>query len=712
VAASRSRRWRWVGLGALAALGGGGVVGVAAGFAALVAAVAGTARARAVGRIGALVGAAAAVALLRWDAGPPWVAAAAVVLAGALVLPSLRHTRYWLWIPRSAITTGAFLLVGVALWAGAQATEVRTRLDLAAGRLDAAVVAASDGRARDAAQAFGLAAEAFGDAGGAARSPALWPLRFVPVLGPHIRVAESAGEAGAEVSGAAAVAAREADVDELRLVDGRLDLDVVEAMHAPLAALSSRVGAAVDDMGAADSPWLVPSIADRLDQVDGRLRWLARQTDLGVSATGTLPDLLGARGARTYLVGIATPAEARGLGGFLGHYAEIEADEGRLRLVRSGSIGELSDAVPPDPSLVGLDEYLSRYGRLRPARHPGNVTASPSFPAVADALAQIYPQTPGGRPVDGVLIVDPEGLAGILAVTGPVTVPGLDRPLAAEDAPELLLRGQYDRAVGVDQAARRRLLDDIVEATFEALTQATLPGPRTLGDTFGPLVAEGRVRGTTWSAGAGPLVAALGLDADFPAPAGGDLLSVVTTNRGENKLDAYLHRTISYDVTYDPDTGEADALVEVRLRNDAPAGELPYEVGYNPFGLPAGTNATRLDVYTPLALESATVDGTPAPVSEARELGSQVHGVVLDVPRDGAPVVRFSLTGTLAPGDRYGLTLVNQPLANRDDVSVRIRAPDGWRPATVGEPLVSDGHVASGSPPAQGTVAVDVTFEG
>jgi hypothetical protein len=42
-----------------------------------------------------------------------------------------------------------------------------------------------------------------------------------------------------------------------------------------------------------------------------------------------------------------------------------------------------------------------------------------------------------------------------------------------------------------------------------------------------------------------------------------------------------------------------------------------------------------------------TVDGNPAPVAETRELGLLVHGVVLDVPRDGVAVVRFSLSGTL-----------------------------------------------------------------
>ncbi len=711
VGASRSRRWTWLVLGAAAALGTGGAVGVAAGFVSLGAAVLGAGRARAIARIGALGGASAAVALLRWDTGPVWMAAGAAAAAMVIVLPALRLMRgQRRLVPPWVANAAAFAVVGLVVWAGAQAIETRTRLDLAAGRLDAAVTSASDGSTDDAAQKFGLAAEAFDGARTAARSPALWPMRFVPVIGPHVRVAEAAGDSGSDVARAAATAARGAAVDDLRLVDGGLDLDVVTAMHPLLAGLAARLAASLEAFDEADNPWLLPSIADRLDQVTGRLRSLGRGVEIGASATEVLPDLLGGRGPRTYLVGFTTPAEARGLGGFLANYAEIEADEGQLRLVRTGPISDWSDALPPDPSLRGLDEYRSRYGRLRPARFPGNVTASPSFPLVADALAQIYPQTPGGRAVDGVFLVDPEGLAGILAVTGPVTVAGLDQPLAAGEAAEFLLRGQYDLAVGVDQAERKQLLDDIVHATFESLTHATLPGPRTLGDTFGPLVAAGRVRGTTSAAAAGPLFSELGLDAAFPDPSGSDLLSVVTGNRGQNKLDAYLHRAITYDVTYDPTSGEAHALVEVRLRNEPPDGELPYEVGYNPFGLPLGTNATRLDVYSPLALDEVTVDGNPSPVAEAQELGLLVHGVVLDVPRDGTAVVRFALSGTLPPGDRYRLVLVPQPLANPDDVTVRVQAPHGWRPTFAAEPFVVDHRAATGSPRSGGTARLDVIF--
>ena len=89
VAASRARRWVWLVVGLTAAVGGGGTVGVVAGFVALGAAVAGATRERAVGRIGALVGAAGAVALLRWDVGASWLAAVAVVAVGAVVLPAL-----------------------------------------------------------------------------------------------------------------------------------------------------------------------------------------------------------------------------------------------------------------------------------------------------------------------------------------------------------------------------------------------------------------------------------------------------------------------------------------------------------------------------------------------------------------------------------------------------------------------------------------------
>jgi hypothetical protein len=351
IGASRSRRWTWLGLGA-AALGTGGAVGVAAGFVALAAAVVGAARARAVGRIGALVGASAAVALLRWDAGPPWVAAAAATAAAVIVLPALALTRAGAGCPRGCSAPRG-RRGRHDRWAGAEAIQTRTRLDLAAGRLDAAVAAAADGRAGDAAPRFELAAQAFGGARAAARSPALWPLRFVPVIG----TARPGGRDGRRIGpGRVARRGHRGPRGRRRRPPARRRRARPRrgGRHAPLLAdLCVRLASSLDAVGDADSPWLLPSVGHRLDQVTSRLRSLAHGADLGASATEVLPTCSAAAGPRTYLVGFTTPAEARGLGGFLANYAEIEADEGQLRLVRTGPVSDLSDALPPDPTCGG-----------------------------------------------------------------------------------------------------------------------------------------------------------------------------------------------------------------------------------------------------------------------------------------------------------------------------------------------------------------------
>jgi len=61
------------------------------------------------------------------------------------------------------------------------------------------------------------------------------------------------------------------------------------------------------------------------------------------------------------------------------------------------------------------------------------------FPAI---LAQLYPQS-GGPSIDGVLAIDPYGLAALLNFTGPIDVPGLAEPLTSANAAQVLLTQQY-----------------------------------------------------------------------------------------------------------------------------------------------------------------------------------------------------------------------------------------------------------------------------
>src|SRR5690606_38125642 len=85
---------------------------------------------------------------------------------------------------------------------------------------------------------------------------------------------------------------------------------------------------------------------------------------------------------------------------------------------------------------------------------------------------------------------------------------------------------------------------------------------------------------------------------------------LVTQNKGNNKIDSYLRRSIDYVATFDPSTGAVEATATITLRNDAPAFGLPLAIiGSNDQGLPLGTNAMFFSFYTPHLLRQASLDG-------------------------------------------------------------------------------------------------------
>ncbi len=82
--------------------------------------------------------------------------------------------------------------------------------------------------------------------------------------------------------------------------------------------------------------------------------------------------------------------------------------------------------------------------------------------------------------------MQPAGLAALLALTGPVPVPGRAEPLRPDEAEGYLQIGQY--LENDDDDVRSEALEAITRAVFDRLTTGTLPSPRTLGEQLGPLV--------------------------------------------------------------------------------------------------------------------------------------------------------------------------------------------------------------------------------
>jgi hypothetical protein len=637
-------------------------------------------------RLGALIGALSVQVILRW----PSVGfhGATALLAAVAVTPVLvsgwrklrsRHRS------RVLIGVGGLLGLAVVLSLPAAVSALTARNTVRAGT-DAARQALDDIASAKATAAVADLKTAAADLGRAhQRTAGWWSLGsyLVPVVAQQQRAIAQVTAAGRDLAASASAEAAGIDFQNLKYRQGQVDLSAVLALVNPVNSLKDQIGAAQIVVERNRSPWLIGPLADRMDQLRTDLAKAGRESNLAAVAVKDAPALLGANGERHYFVAFMTPAETRGLGGFIGAYGELTADHGRIALTRSGQATHLVARPSPSLHLTGPADYLARYGAFKPQDNFEDLTYSPDFPSVEQVVAELYPQV-GGDHIDGVLVLDPYALGALLHFTGPVSVAGLNTRLTPSNAAAVLLRQQYTtaQANSISTAQRHDFLQAALESAFRQLTTGSLPDPETLATTLAPMAHQGRL--LFWSSHPAdqPLLARLGLEGSFPQPGpASDVLAVTVANAANNKIDAFLREQVTDSVRYDPAKGGVASAVTVTLDNTAPNHGLPDSVigSFAGSGLPPGTNYAWLSVYSPSTLTSAIVDGKAVPLPGwIPELGVRAYSLFVTTPAHSTSTVRLAFSGQIAPGPSYGLDLRLQPLATAPSVSVSATPVAGW----------------------------------
>lgn len=500
------------------------------------------------------------------------------------------------------------------------------------------------------------------------------PARAVPVLAQHVEALSTAADEGGRLASTAADAASTAPYQELKASDGQVDLVQVERMQAPVAALDDALQQADAAVAGAQSPWLVRPVADGLADLEEEIGSIAPEAALADEALQVAPSMLGADGPRLYLVLFTSPAESRFLGGFTASYGVLSAVDGKVDLIVDGKVSDLATSSDHrERTIEGQDEFVTRYGRLSPERYFQNLTASPDMATTAEVSASLFEQTTGTS-VDGVIVVDPFGLAALLELTGPIEIPDRESPLTSSNTARYLLLDQYLEED--DRTERKERLEDVGRETFDALTSRELPGPRTLGEVMGPVVREKRLMFHPFDADALALMDDMGASGSFERSEGADLLSFRTSNAEANKLDTFLDRTVTYDATYDARTGDVRATATVVLTNRAPATGLPDYVAGTGEDLPRGTTRLYTSLYSPLQVVSATLDGEEIGLEAQDELGVTAYSTLVQIPARGSVTLVYELEGAIAE-DGYQLDSLPQPAAGWSDEVIHIRGAEG-----------------------------------
>jgi Protein of unknown function (DUF4012) len=607
-------------------------------------------------------------------------AAAPVVVSGLTRLP----TR-WRRIVRLVALGGAVLIGVLVIPLLVAGLSTRGQLHRGIGDAEDALHKLTSGNAGQGRQELAAAASDFRSS----RSilDAWWTLgaRLVPVAAQQ-RQALTGGVAAADtVTEAAQRESAQIDLTDLRYSGGGVNLARVQALASPLAEINAELLRAANLLKTARDGWDVSPVRHRLETLNADVVRARSSIGLGQEVVADAPSLLGADGVRHYFVAFMDPPESRGLGGILAWYGVLSADRGHLTLTAEGDPLNFENELAQRGGghISGPADYLARYGQFDPQKYPVDLTYAPDLPTVTDVVSQIYAEI-GHPAIDGMLVLDPNSVASVLAYAGPVDVQGFGE-LTPNNAAELLDKGQYALYPSpYQQDQRKQVLDQALKAASEQLTHGSM-NARTLASDLSPLVRSGDLLFWSTHSQDQPLLRQIGLAGAFPTAGGGDLLSFITQNAANNKIDAYLQRTIDYKVSFDPYDGSVSSTLDVTLHNEAPATGLADEVigSYDGSGLPLGAERLWYSVYTPLQLSGATLDGVPVPMSEAPEFGVHTYSGYVTVPSGATATLQIHLTGRVDSGS-YHLQLHDQPTVVPDRISVSVEGAAGWRTASSG----------------------------
>ena len=390
----------------------------------------------------------------------------ALFVVGVLRRPSAVRRPVWVGVAGVCgfVALGLFGLVV----AGASA-----RPDLSRGAQQArdAITTLNSGDYQLAAAMFADSSSAFQRADDRLGGILVLPSRLIPGISQNVTAGADLADAAAAGTADAATALRSVDPSTLRVVDGAIDLEAVGAVEQPLVDVQQALVELREVSDSVESPWLVGPLQDQLVELDERLDDNEPRLANAVDAVRLAPQMLGADGERRYLLLFTTPVELRGIAGFIGNYAEITADDGKIEVTEFGRRSDLGAYLAENPGNCDAcpPEMLDRYGNFGLTNGPDggvlpsvwqNLPMPAHFPYTAEAAQVLYPQS-GGDPIDGVISLDPYVVAALMEYTGPIEVPELGVTVSPDNAAEFILRDQYllARRRGDWLECRQRLTD-------------------------------------------------------------------------------------------------------------------------------------------------------------------------------------------------------------------------------------------------------------
>ncbi len=590
------------------------------------------------------------------------------------VQPSRRRTgggaRIAAW---AMIIAGVLILVGTA-WVGWRSYQAYTHLNNASAdvsRLQSELEAIGT----DFAPATAATIEHLQQESAAARSavddPVFRAATFLPWLGPNLgavrQVTVVVDDMAVDVMPSLADLAQVMQPGDLAPRNGAINLAPIEQASGTLQRADEAVVASRAAIDAIDRSALLRPVGEAVQTLSNKLASAAAVTATGARAARLLPPMLGADGARDYLVVFQNLAEARATGGIFGSYAVVHVDKGKITVADNGTPTRTLGVFEPPVATLSADQRALYTDR--PVVFPADVNLSPDFPFAASTFAKMYTERTG-RTVDGLIAIDPVALSYLMRGTGPVDV-GDGVTLTAENVVSVLLSGayqQFDDSIGT--AARDAFLARAAAAAFTAVSKGGGNAQETMK---GLLRAGSERRLLLWSADPKEQteLADTQLGGQFPQQSDQPVIGVFLNDGTGGKMSYYLHNEVSVTAAGCTADGLRRLQMTLTMRSGAPPSGLPdYVTG--PMGLvDAYSIRTNVSVFAPVGgrVEHAVVDGVVTGLSVGMEGGTEVGIVASDLEPGATTTIVLSILSPATSASPLDPELVVTPGVNQWAVS-------------------------------------------
>ncbi len=379
-------------------------------------------------------------------------------------------------------------------------------------------------------------------------------------------------------------------------------------------------------------------------------------------ALDVLPQVLGAHGKRTYLVAFQNSNELRPTGGFIGSYALIQVDQGRISAFKIDDIynpdGQLHTDIPAPAPLqqeLGVGQLFIR-----------DANWSPDAITSGQQVAELY-QAATKESVDGVIFITTKAIKPLLANLGPLHLENFNETVTADNF-SMLAQTHSNVGFVPGSTGKKDFLSVLAETLLARIEQGNS------GDWLqaGQALAQGLSQREIQIYVKDPAVALLIDQQDWSGRTkvtNGDYLRVVDANIGANKSNYYITRQTDYSINVDRNS-HLTGVAKISWQHAGTSGTWP-----------GGSYRNYVRLYVPLGTTLISASNFDVENLDVFTEGDkQVFGGYVTVPYDSQKTVEVAYTlpsrlGLLENNGNYNLLWQKQSGIVDEKLSVAFNPP-------------------------------------